>query len=209
MEIKKCSVENCINPTHVRGWCKKHYTTWQRHGDPNYKRTFKKDLKCIVEGCERTQKSGGYCHKHYKKMRETGTLKILVHGPEWKAKMSESRKTELTKLDSTPDTKNRGYLAVNVVNDLKYKARQRGIEWTLTPIEAYKLIIADCLYCGEPSGWPITRNGIDRVDNHKGYHNDNCVTCCSSCNSAKGDKTLEEFILWIKKLYIRLVDKGV
>ncbi len=29
-----CSIEDCRNPTFSRGWCSKHYTRWQRHGDP-------------------------------------------------------------------------------------------------------------------------------------------------------------------------------
>lgn len=205
--MNKCSIDGCTKDAKARRWCDKHYTMWQRHGDPLYKRQFKKDEKCTVGGCERSQKAKGYCWTHYKKMRLTGTLDKIAFGPEWKAKMSKSRKTALSHLDPTPDPKNRGYLAVNTVNDLKYKARQRGLEWTLTPIEAYRLITDDCLYHGGASGWPNTRNGIDRVDNTKGYHIDNCVTCCTYCNSAKMGRSLEEFIDWVKQLHAKLVVK--
>lgn len=30
----KCSVEGCGSLTFCRGWCSKHYSRWQRHGDP-------------------------------------------------------------------------------------------------------------------------------------------------------------------------------
>jgi hypothetical protein len=39
-------------------------------------------------------------------------------------------------------------------------------------------------------------NGIDRVDNTKGYSVDNCVPCCRRCNVAKADMTPDQFLGW-------------
>ena len=44
-------------------------------------------------------------------------------------------------------------------------------------------------------------NGIDRIDNKKGYVKDNCVSCCKYCNFAKHTMTEDEFYKWIKKVY--------
>ena len=30
-----CSIQDCDDPSHARGWCKKHYHRWTRHGDPS------------------------------------------------------------------------------------------------------------------------------------------------------------------------------
>ena len=43
-------------------------------------------------------------------------------------------------------------------------------------------------------------NGIDRVDNKKGYEISNCVTCCFVCNRARRNMTLSDFNGWIKRL---------
>lgn len=34
MAERTCSIDGCTNLARSRGWCKKHYTLWWRHGDP-------------------------------------------------------------------------------------------------------------------------------------------------------------------------------
>jgi hypothetical protein len=51
------------------------------------------------------------------------------------------------------------------------------------------------MYCHYPPRGGF--NGIDRVDNSKGYILGNCVPCCSWCNRAKADGTLAKFMDWI------------
>ena len=48
-------------------------------------------------------------------------------------------------------------------------------------------------------------NGIDRVDSSKGYTLDNCVPCCSICNTMKLNYTLQEFSDHITKVYNHFV----
>lgn len=79
----------------------------------------------------------------------------------------------------------------------KYKAKERNLEWCLEDEEASKLFIDSCFYCGciaDP--W----NGIDRIDNNKGYITENCVTCCKHCNVAKNTQSQEEFILQANRI---------
>jgi hypothetical protein len=42
-------------------------------------------------------------------------------------------------------------------------------------------------------------NGLDRVDNTKGYIISNIVSCCGQCNRAKGILSQEEFLQWLKR----------
>lgn len=88
----------------------------------------------------------------------------------------------------------------------KSGAARRNFEFNLTFEQFETLVCQDCAYCGvEPSlrnqgkvVWIC--NGIDRVDNSKGYTLDNCVTACAICNQAKGTLTLEEFSDWLGRL---------
>jgi hypothetical protein len=89
-------------------------------------------------------------------------------------------------------------------------AKKRGIEFSLSYDELCQLISNNCHYCGsEPSNLlkfekyttpDFAYNGIDRVDNNKGYTIDNCVTCCHLCNWMKKDLSQEEFLSHINKI---------
>jgi hypothetical protein len=84
--------------------------------------------------------------------------------------------------------------------------------FTLTRKEFSMLTKDNCYYCGSPpSSSPKTvkrnynnelyiYNGIDRVDNSKGYDIDNCVTCCEICNRMKLDHSVDMFLNHIKKI---------
>lgn len=47
----------------------------------------------------------------------------------------------------------------------------------------------------------IKYNGIDRIDNTKGYTKDNIVACCKHCNYAKRSMTTKEFLSFVKRIY--------
>lgn len=64
--------------------------------------------------------------------------------------------------------------------------------------EVTEIIIKPCFYCGEMD---IPVNGLDRVDNTKGYEKDNVVSCCRRCNTMKLDLTVDEFKKKICKIY--------
>lgn len=93
----------------------------------------------------------------------------------------------------------------------KQAAKMRGYIFDLTEKQFAKLTQQNCHYCGaKPNNKQKTRtnyhevyiyNGLDRVDNTKGYTIDNVVSCCKICNNKKGAMTLREFKNWIEKVY--------
>jgi hypothetical protein len=48
--------------------------------------------------------------------------------------------------------------------------------------------------------YTVPCSGIDRIDNSKGYIVDNCVPCCTYCNTIKGTRTVEEFYKRVEDL---------
>jgi hypothetical protein len=62
----------------------------------------------------------------------------------------------------------------------------KNIPWddNLTDELCYQMMTSPCHYCHFKSD--TTLNGIDRMDNTRGYTVENCVGCCGTCNFMKG-----------------------
>jgi hypothetical protein len=68
---------------------------------------------------------------------------------------------------------------------------------------AKSLLLSPCHYCGQTLSNFIrgfSYNGIDRLDNGKGYLEENCVSCCRVCNHMKHVLTQEEFLAHVKRI---------
>lgn len=102
-----------------------------------------------------------------------------------------------------------------VVRSLKRAAKKRGYKWELTDTEVLILMSKNCFYCNtSPQNRkfeksykghlkPFIYNGIDRIDNTKGYLFDNVVPCCKKCNIAKGEMNLNEWKEHMEKILQR------
>lgn len=107
----------------------------------------------------------------------------------------------------------------SLISAYKISARKRGVKYELTEEQFKEITQKDCYYCGvKPSNvfghgssnnGKYIYNGIDRVDNNKGYTMDNVVPCCKVCNFRKKTATLHEFKDWIRKVYNNLYKKKV
>jgi 5-methylcytosine-specific restriction endonuclease McrA len=93
-----------------------------------------------------------------------------------------------------------------VLDDYRRGAASRGLEWKLTDDEFDALMSSECFYChrqpntsrkSRRSNGDFTYNGIDRLDNNRGYRPANVVACCKICNRAKSDMTYDEFTDWL------------
>jgi len=96
----------------------------------------------------------------------------------------------------------------------QYKYRAKEIfdrKFDLTPYQFRQLTNQNCYYCGqEPDQEMVNRNsgekaiyiynGLDRLDNEKGYTIDNVVPACGDCNQMKSDRNLEEFKHHVTKI---------
>jgi len=97
-----------------------------------------------------------------------------------------------------------------VIEVYKNGAIRKGVSFELTREEFFKLTDDDCAYCGqEPyliskshsESDDYIHNGIDRVDNSKGYTKKNCVPCCTPCNFAKRTMGVNKFYEWLDRVH--------
>lgn len=113
-----------------------------------------------------------------------------------------------------------------VITGYKAGALSRKYIFDLTFESFVKHSIQNCHYCGEPPrklnkylksdgtflnknashsletinrAW-IELNGLDRIDNSKGYIEGNILACCFVCNKAKGTMSYKEFIDYLEKV---------
>lgn len=115
--------------------------------------------------------------------------------------------------------KGAGVAGFNIlIRSYKNGAKRRNLEFLLSDDELFKFFKQNCVICGvEPKqvAKPSERkyvsnelivkcsfyyNGIDRIDNKKGYILENCRTMCKNCNYAKHKSTNEEFEDWLKRI---------
>lgn len=95
--------------------------------------------------------------------------------------------------------------------------RSRIVDFNLTLNEVQQLCSQSCHYCNESyslikkdiyfneNGIEIKYNGLDRIDSNKGYTSDNVVPCCTRCNMAKNDMTMDEFKCWLNKIFSHFI----
>ena len=97
-----------------------------------------------------------------------------------------------------------------VISKYKQNAKKGGREYKLTEEQFKEITKKDCYYCGakpnnerksSSNNGGYVYNGIDRIDNNKGYTMDNIVPCCRTCNIAKRNLTLQDFKDWIKRVH--------
>jgi len=99
----------------------------------------------------------------------------------------------------------------------KRNAKNRNIEFNLSLKQFENITSKNCYYCNSQpsneykghlqSNGSFVYNGIDRIDNNKGYFLENCVPCCHDCNWMKRDLSVETFKSHIEKIYMFMRDK--
>ena len=98
-------------------------------------------------------------------------------------------KAQTTELEKALSKKWRQYTSCAKVDKRAFKLSRKRF---------YAIVSQACYYCGI-DGSPL--NGIDRVDNLRGYTRTNCVPCCTTCNRAKLQMTQREFLHWVQRVY--------
>jgi hypothetical protein len=82
-------------------------------------------------------------------------------------------------------------------SEYRHAAYRRALEFNITLGQFDTMVRAPCYYCGRDDHVM----GLDRVDNAEGYNEQNCVACCSMCNSLKGPRDLDLFLYQALAIY--------
>jgi hypothetical protein len=86
---------------------------------------------------------------------------------------------------------------------LKSAAKSRHIILNLTMEEYKNILKMPCHYCNNLLCVPVTSGvGLDRLDSNLSYCINNCVSCCTFCNTVKSDLLTETEMLKIVQLLI-------
>lgn len=123
-------------------------------------------------------------HKYNTKPEVRERYRLRGHDPEFRTWQREySRRYSKTQKGK----------AIRVAASQKRRAARRSVNSTLTVAQVMELRKLPCDYCQHKGGTidhvlPLSRGGRNSFDN--------CVPCCRSCNSSKGNKTAEEYKTW-------------
>ena len=88
----------------------------------------------------------------------------------------------------------------NKYHSYRIGAIRRGISFRLALDEFKRHWKKPCVYCGKD----IDTIGLDRIDNSKGYSQDNVVPCCTQCNLSKRGRSLQDYLSSSVKIARRL-----
>ena len=90
-----------------------------------------------------------------------------------------------------------------VYADYRHVSKKHNRIFNLTKQQFVNKIFKKCYYCGniQKRGF----NGLDRINNKKGYLLNNIVPCCNICNHAKNTLTIIKFKNWIGRVYVHSI----
>lgn len=98
----------------------------------------------------------------------------------------------------------------NLFKKYKTSANRRNYSFEITLEQFENITSRRCYYCGlEPNQYSYSNssktsnyiyNGIDRVDNIKGYILENIVPCCKTCNFAKRNMSKDDWKDWLVRI---------
>lgn len=216
-----CSFGNCIKPVHSRGLCDNHYFRWKTGkalasrqridftgvhvGDLLIvKRLDDNVWECICCICGQVLE-----RKHHKLLESRtegkrpfcGECLQLVASSDRAIRKEEQLQQRLRKQEAR---KEKVFLN-RVIRSYRKGAEQRTLSWSLSEDDV-RIVYQPCNYCGNPGDKEyrgIRYNGIDRVDNSRGYEAGNVVACCKKCNFAKSNMSLTTWNDWCASISLR------
>ena len=86
-------------------------------------------------------------------------------------------------------------------NDYKHTAKDKKIEFIISDESFYLKRNKPCYLCAKETD-NTHKNGLDRVDNKKGYTEENTKSCCWNCNFMKKNYEYDTFLQKLKRIHM-------
>lgn len=137
--------------------------------------------KCLTANCNNLIYCKNLCRKCYnKKYKSEHPEETKAYNLDYKKKNKEKEAA----YDKSYSETDRGRFA-----KAKTKAKQRGLEFSLTFEQFAEISNYICYYCEDGlCGRPSFQGAhLDRLDNNKGYTIDNVISCGALCNKLRMD----------------------
>lgn len=119
----------------------------------------------------------------------------------------EERECQLEKQRTAMKKSRRDNLERHMTNDARKRAKQKGIEFSITSedifIPEYCPVLGLELFIGDGKRSPNSPS-LDRIDNTKGYTPDNIMVISTRANQLKNDATVEELRAIVKYMEVHL-----
>jgi hypothetical protein len=78
----------------------------------------------------------------------------------------------------------------------------RGLDFSLCFDDFEILVCQPCMWCGLPDRRGLS--GLDRIDRLVGYGRDNCLPACQTCNYARGEMAIDEYLDYLELMAGRM-----
>jgi hypothetical protein len=165
----------------------------------------------VLEAAGHHVTKGGQRFSLWKCRCDCGVIKPAVLGPKLRSGNTKSCGClRLERLNANRRVLPSGRsLRNSVYHTYELRAGKNNLAWELTDAKFDELTQKDCHYCGCPPANVASRmflngdfvyNGIDRMDNLRGYTIDNTVSCCGTCNKMKRDLSVKEFLSRVRSI---------
>jgi len=185
-EEKEKSIRYCDIDRGCFTVCKEGYTTCDicREKSYNKEKEIRKERVELHNALEHiptvTKQLCVNCGKDYEqfKTRYNKPSKICKSCNEYNA-VQDSKRTDRIRNYKNEHFKNLEIYYKDYIRSAKIRNYTIGLQFD----DFKQLVLSQCHYCQYFKDDEI--NGIDRLDNRKGYEKDNCVPCCETCNMMK------------------------
>lgn len=195
MYAPPCSIDGCDKPQYAKGWCNAHWANARRTGNPIPNKPA--PAVCLFDGCPTkvitlVRPGYGWCKKHWRRIQAHGDPAVA------KADPRNGRPTTCTVPGCDAPYLASGLCVSHYKQSKTYhltrRARKLNAPGSHTAAE-WRVLVDEydgrCAYCGSAGKMtrdhvvPLSRGGSDDIDN--------IVPACPTCNSSKGDRTLDEW----------------